>query len=101
MPQILEQPQFAPAGLNGQQIEKPGEIKVREQGVRDGKARELGKGRPVGGDPVRSKLKKLRAFVAEHDHVVEVVVVHISDETTRVVGAGEVGEGLAAGLELA
>ncbi len=84
--EIAENLEACVAGLDGEQVEFAGEVDVGDDAV-DGLERgELGELGEVAREAVGRETVRVRAEVAEHQHVVEAVVVEVADEAARVVG---------------
>ena len=75
--------------MDGEQVEFAGEVDVGDDAV-DGLERgELGELGEVAREAVGRETVSVRAEIAEHQHVVEAVVVEVADEAARVVGTGD------------
>ena len=97
--EILINAQSAAVRQDRQQIEFAGEIEVRQQAVARLQVFQPGKRREIAGLAVGGEFEGVRRLVAEHDHILKPVVVHVAHQAAAIGHAGFGGQEFAERLE--
>ena len=84
--EIAEHLEAGVAGLDGEQVEFSGEIDISDNTIDSLERSELGEFGQIACEAVGGKTVSVRTLVAEHEHVVEPVIVQVAYETARVAG---------------